>query len=267
MAGTAHSDTISAAIHALSQSPIRPYVNSYLAKQAILLSSAEHLDGSARPPISLFASSARSQIRVATMAVTLVYFRRLRSRMRCPVRTTPFGAHGLLLTTLVLSDKYLNDDTPRNKWWARHTTVQNYDRLGLSTAKINAMERCLLSLLGWNLRVDAEQLLSETERLQRAISDKISKPHLTSRAQNLYARGAQPCLVTTRNTYAVKSAVFREQRAECSICLARFTGLIMPPPPCDHESCETTWRGSIDICSICKMHIGSNGDICRATYW
>jgi hypothetical protein len=259
----AHSDIISAAVHALSRSAIQPYVNSYLAEQATLLLSAKR-DGNTLPPVSLFTSSARSRIRVATMAVSLVYFRRLQSRIQFIARSFPYSAHDILLTSLILSDKYLNDNTPSNKWWARNTMVGNYDECGYSTAKINAMERCLLSLLEWNLGVDAEQLSSEIERLRKTIFYQINKPRLAPRARNPRGCGVQQCSNKGNNKRVVKSAASIEQCAQCSICLAQFSTIITPLS-CSHELCMTTWLGSIDICSICKLYLGDNSGICRAT--
>ncbi|CAG8719027.1 30597_t:CDS:2, partial [Racocetra persica] len=47
--------------------------------------------------------------------------------------------------------KYLNDSSPRNKYWARFSGVY-------SVAKVNLMERQLLSLLDYDLRIHKSDL-------------------------------------------------------------------------------------------------------------
>jgi hypothetical protein len=257
-----HSDRIVAAIHALSQPAIRPYVNSCLVEQATSLISTRESDAN---PMSLFTSPAGAHIQVATMAFSLTYFRRLQSRIHFEARSSPFSPHSLLLTSLILSDKYLNDNTPSNKWWARNTKIRDGKGTGFTTAKINTMERGLLGLLDWNLRVDAEELSSEIKWLCRIISWRINKPRLASK-QSFPGSGVQQCLKKVEKIHAVKSAALIEQSAQCSICLVKFFSIIKPPP-CQHEPCITTWLGSVDVCSLCKLYLGNNSLICQATSW
>jgi hypothetical protein len=258
-----HSEKIIAAIHTLSQPAMRPYVNSYLAEQASVLISARESDAD---PMSLFISPAGARIQVATMAVSLIYFRRLQSRIQFGARSFPFSPHSFLLTSLILSDKYLNDNTPSNQWWARHAKVRNGKKVGFATAKINTMERSLLGLLNWNLRVHPEQLSSEIKCLRRTILRQINKPRLTPQPRSLARQGVQPCLTKVKNLHGVRSAALIEQSAQCSICMAQFSSIIKPPL-CKHEPCITTWLGSADVCSLCKLYLGDNSAICEATSW
>jgi hypothetical protein len=258
-----HSDKIIAAIQVLSQPAIRPYVNSYLAEQATVLLSARDPNSN---PMSLFMSPAGTHIQVATMAVSLIYFRRLQSCIQLTARSFAFSPHSFLLTSLIVSYKYLHDNTLGNKWWASYTKVQNSTKIGYSVAKINTMERSLLGLLNWNLRVNAEELSSEFKRLRRTISWRMNNSHLASQPQSYPGFAVQQYQKKVANLHAIRSAAFIEQSAQCSICLATFSG-IPKHPSCQHEPCITTWLGSVDVCSLCKLYSGNNSLICQATSW
>ncbi|KAJ2402302.1 PHO85 cyclin-1 [Coemansia sp. RSA 2559] len=47
--------------------------------------------------------------------------------------------------------KYLNDASPKNKYWARYSTM-------FTVAEVNLMEKQLLFLLDFDLRIDNEDL-------------------------------------------------------------------------------------------------------------
>jgi len=60
--------------------------------------------------------------------------------------------HRVFLAILIVASKYLNDSSPRNKYWARFSSVY-------SVNKVNLMERQLLTLLDYDLRVTEAELL------------------------------------------------------------------------------------------------------------
>ncbi|CAG8494970.1 7132_t:CDS:2 [Gigaspora margarita] len=82
----------------------------------------------------------KSNVSTATFLSTLVYL----ARMHCT-------RHRVFLATLIVSSKYLNDSSPRNKYWAKFSGVY-------TVAKVNLMERQLLSLLDYDLRINKSDL-------------------------------------------------------------------------------------------------------------
>lgn len=59
--------------------------------------------------------------------------------------------HRIFLATLIVAGKYLNDASPKNKYWARYSTV-------FTVAEVNLMEKQLLYLLDFDLRIDNDDL-------------------------------------------------------------------------------------------------------------
>jgi len=64
-------------------------------------------------------------------------------------RLTSRNVHRLFLTCVVLSAKHTEDRVSSNKWFARVG--------GISTAELNKLERAAFKLLGYHLRVQAEE--------------------------------------------------------------------------------------------------------------
>lgn len=75
--------------------------------------------------------------------------------------------HRLFLATLIVAAKYLNDSSPKNKHWTRYGAL-------FSQAEVNLMEKQLLYLLDYNLRIEEDELmvhLSPFFRLREEKSD------------------------------------------------------------------------------------------------
>lgn len=82
----------------------------------------------------------RSGVQTGTLLASLVYTARLQRKLVAVAKGLACTCHRIFLATLIVTSKYLNDTSPKNKHWARYAVI-------FSVPEINLMEKQLLFLL------------------------------------------------------------------------------------------------------------------------
>lgn len=117
------------------------------------------------PPLKAFIQGLvdRSHVQVPTLMSSLIYLSRLQQKLPPVAKGMRCTVHRIFLASLILAAKNLNDSSPKNKHWARYSVVKGYDGFGFSITEVNLMEKQLLFLLDWDLRIASDDLFIHFE--------------------------------------------------------------------------------------------------------
>ncbi|KAH3671632.1 hypothetical protein OGAPHI_000337 [Ogataea philodendri] len=114
-----------------------------------------------------------TNVYTGTLMSTIVFLNRLKSKLPKDAQGLPCTRHRIFLACLIISSKHHNDSSPKNKHWSKYTE-------GLFRKEdVNLMERQLLMLLDWDLRISKEELLRVWKRFLDPLRAELRKQERT----------------------------------------------------------------------------------------
>ncbi|KAJ3043388.1 hypothetical protein HDV00_005086 [Rhizophlyctis rosea] len=103
--------------------------------------------------------TSRSRVHLISVLAALTYLRRISQKLPTTARGLPCTAHRLLLAALLLGCKYTSDAPLNNRAWAEFAEL-------FPLAEVNLMERQLLFLLDFDLRMSERDLMDVLPSMQ-----------------------------------------------------------------------------------------------------
>lgn len=108
-----------------------------------------------------------TNVYTGTLMTTLVYLEKLKQKLPRNAQGLPCTRHRIFLSCLILASKFHNDSSPKNIHWAKYT-----DGL-FSVTDVNLMERQLLYLLNWDLRVSNKDMVAQLGKFLEPIKEDL----------------------------------------------------------------------------------------------
>lgn len=110
-----------------------------------------------------------TNVYAGTLMTTLLYLKKLKLKLPKTAQGLPCTRHRIFLSCLILASKFHNDSSPKNIHWSTYT-----DGL-FSLQDVNLMERQLLFLLNWDIRVSNEDMILQLGRFLDPIKEEMIK--------------------------------------------------------------------------------------------
>ena len=112
----------------------------------------------------------KSNVQVPTLLAILVYLHRVDQRWPGPGTINYCTSHRLFLGLLIIAAKFLNDSSPKNKYWTRYAAIFSQADTSKcllascssvidSCAPTDRIEMQLLQLLDYDLRISEEEIM------------------------------------------------------------------------------------------------------------
>ncbi|KAF2233967.1 cyclin [Viridothelium virens] len=197
------------------------------------------------PSVEAFITSLveKSHVQVPTLMSSLVYLDRLQRKLPPVAKGMRCTVHRIFLASLILAAKNLNDSSPKNKHWARYTSVQGFEQFGFSITEVNLMEKQLLCLLEWDLRITQEDLYYQFEpflapirsyqQRQMEKAQQQEKELYAQRQRELYMQPelsrSRPVIVRAYDTPESYKSHSRSEASRSSSRAASRTPSLSPP--------------------------------------
>ncbi|PVU86405.1 hypothetical protein BB559_006527 [Furculomyces boomerangus] len=93
----------------------------------------------------------KSKVNMGTLVCSLIYLNKLKHYLPKGSQGQECTLHRIFLASLILAGKYLNDSSPKNKYWARYSRI-------FSLSEVNLMEKQFLDFLKFDLKINTENL-------------------------------------------------------------------------------------------------------------
>ncbi|KAI5296358.1 hypothetical protein KEM52_003589 [Ascosphaera acerosa] len=175
----------------------------------------------------IYALVVRSHVHTPTLMTSLVYLARLKAALPTRSRGMRCSLHRIFLASLIVAAKNHNDSSPKNKHWARYTAVKGYDDFAFSVGEINLMERQMLRLLNWDLRVTQDDLLEHFEPFLAPIRAKLKS---RAECKALAAKMARPW-AGSRSTAQTQGSARHSRNYDSFRIISRPTSRATSRPP------------------------------------
>jgi G1/S-specific cyclin PLC1 len=210
------------------------------------------------PSITAFITSLveRSHIQVPTLMTSLVYLDRLKAKLPDMAKGMHSTVHRIFLTSLILAAKNINDSSPKNKHWARYTSVRGFPNFGFSITEVNLMEKQMLFLLDWDLGIRPADLYEHLEPFLAPIRDyqamqeecrqqDLRERELLAQQQYLYQQPQSYFSYLINDTHT-PSHTRLHTPASLNLSRGTFRTPLLSPPSCSSTSSSSPDMESLD---------------------